>query len=212
MTDPEKSLRSRLRRLPDEPRVVATGNHVTPWHTLGLLDEALPAYKLWVLNAQPGVPDRDGVTLETAFVGPGMRKSPRLSYTPCRLSLVPELFSRLQPPDVVLLHTTRPRDGKVSLGHRGQRAPGRAGGRAPPGRPGRRPGQRPNALDLRRRPDPRGHGRRDGRGGRRPAHGPVGKIDDESARSARGWPSGSRTAPPCRPASARSRTRPCAGW
>jgi acyl-CoA hydrolase len=116
MTDPEKSLRSRLRRLPDEPRVVATGNHVTPWHTLGLLDEALPAYKLWVLNAQHGVPDRDGVTLETAFVGPGMRKSPRLSYTPCRLSLVPLLFSRLQPPDVVLLHTTRPRDGQVSLG------------------------------------------------------------------------------------------------
>ena len=71
--------------------------------TLGLVDEALPAYKLWVLNAQHGVPERDGVVLETAFVGPGMRKSPRLAYTPCRLSLVPSLFSQLQPPDAVLL-------------------------------------------------------------------------------------------------------------
>jgi acyl-CoA hydrolase len=116
MTDTEQKLRKRLRRLPDEPRIVATGNHVTPWHALGLLDEALPAYKLWVLNAQHGVPDRDGVVLETAFVGPGMRKSPRLAYTPCRLSLVPSLFAKLQPPDAVLLHTTRPRGGKLSMG------------------------------------------------------------------------------------------------
>ncbi len=116
MTDSEQKLRKRLRRLPDEPRIVATGNHVTPWHALGLVDEALPAYKLWVLNAQHGVPERDGVVLETAFVGPGMRKSPRLAYTPCRLSLVPSLFSQLQPPDAVLLHTTRPRGGKLSMG------------------------------------------------------------------------------------------------
>ena len=116
MTDTEQKLRKRLRRLPDEPRIVATGNHVTPWHALGLLDEALPTYKLWVLNAQHGVPDRDGVVLETAFVGPGMRKGPRLAYTPCRLSLVPSLFSKLQPPDAVLLHTTRPRGGKLSMG------------------------------------------------------------------------------------------------
>jgi acyl-CoA hydrolase len=116
MSDPEDLLRSRLRRLPDNPRVVATGNHVTPWHALSLLDALLPTYRLWVLNAQPGVPDREGVTLETAFVGPGMRRSPRLAYTPCRLSLVPALFSSFQPPDAVLLHTSRPRDGKVSLG------------------------------------------------------------------------------------------------
>jgi acyl-CoA hydrolase len=113
---PEEALRARLRRLPDNPRVVATGNHATPWHTLGLLDEALSSYRLWILNAQRGVPDRDGVTLETAFVGAGMRRSPRLSYTPCRLSVVPLLFAGLQPPDVVLLHTTRPRDGAVSMG------------------------------------------------------------------------------------------------
>ncbi len=116
MTDAEERLRQRLRDLPEEPRIVATGNHVSPWHTLGLLDEVVPAYRLWLLNAQRGVPDRDGVILETAFVGPGMRRSSRLSYTPCRLSLVPSLFGGPQPPDVVVLHTTRPRDGKLSLG------------------------------------------------------------------------------------------------
>ncbi|MCB0906491.1 MAG: malonate decarboxylase subunit alpha [Nocardioidaceae bacterium] len=116
MTESEQELRKRLRRLPDEPRIVITGNHVTPWHTLQLVDDELPAYKLWVLNAQKGVPDRDGVVLETPFVGIGMRKSPRLAYTPCRLSLVPSLFHTFQPPDAVILHTTRPRDGKLSMG------------------------------------------------------------------------------------------------
>jgi acyl-CoA hydrolase len=116
MTESEQELRKRLRRLPDEPRIVITGNHLTPWHTLQLVDDELPAYKLWVLNAQKGVPDRDGVVLETPFVGAGMRKSPRLAYTPCRLSLVPSLFHTFQPPDAVILHTTRPRDGKLSMG------------------------------------------------------------------------------------------------
>ena len=105
-----------LSGLPDEPRVVVTGNHATPWTLLGLVDESLASYRLWVLNAQRGVPDRDGVTYETPFVGPGMRRSPRLRYTPSRLSLVPRLFTTTQPPDLVLLHTTRPRDGRVSLG------------------------------------------------------------------------------------------------
>jgi acyl-CoA hydrolase len=45
-----------------------------------------------------------------------MRTSPRLAYTPCRLSLVPSLFHTFQPPDAVILHTTRPRDGKLSMG------------------------------------------------------------------------------------------------
>ena len=105
-----------LADLPDDPRVVVTGNHATPGHLLGLVDGLLPAYRLWMLNAQAGIPDRDGVVLETPFVGPGMRRSPRLRYTPSRLSLVPLLFRSTQPPDLVLLHTTLPRDGKVSLG------------------------------------------------------------------------------------------------
>jgi len=105
-----------LRRLPDDPRVVVSGNHATPWHTLGLVDATLPAYRLWVLNGQPGLPDRDGVVLETPFVGPGMRRSSRLSYVPSRLSLVPTLLTAVTPPDAVVIHTTRPRGGKVSLG------------------------------------------------------------------------------------------------
>lgn len=109
-------LTEHLRRLPPHPRVVVSGNHATPWYTLALVDEGLPSYRLWALNGQPGLPDRDGVTLETSFVGPGMRRSPRLSYVPSRLSLVPTLFASVMPPDVVLVHTTRPRRGRVSLG------------------------------------------------------------------------------------------------
>ena len=33
-----------------------------------------------------------------------------------RLSLVPRLFATIRAPDVVLLHTSMPRDGRVSLG------------------------------------------------------------------------------------------------
>jgi acyl-CoA hydrolase len=109
-------LQSALRSLPDNPRVVISGNHAVPWHVLGLVDQALAEYRLWALNAPAGLPDRDGVTPETSFVGPGMRRSPRLSYVPSRLSMVPTLFETRLPPDAVLLHTTPPRDGKVSLG------------------------------------------------------------------------------------------------
>ncbi len=109
-------LTTALRRLPENPRVVVSGNHATPWHTLRLLDAVLPSYRLWTLNGQPGLPDRDGVTLETSFVGPGQRRSPRLSYVPSRLSLVPTLFAGVMPVDAVVLHTTPPRGGRVSLG------------------------------------------------------------------------------------------------
>jgi len=109
-------LRSALRSLPANPRVVVSGNHAVPWHTLGLVDELLEAYRVWVLNAPAGLPDRDGVTPETSFVGPGMRSNPRLSYVPSRLSMVPTLFGTRLPPDAVVLHTTPPRDGQVSRG------------------------------------------------------------------------------------------------
>lgn len=109
-------LRSALTSLPPDPRIVVSGNHAVPWHALGLVDEALDEYRLWTLNAPVGIPDREGVTPETSFVGPGMRKHPRLSYVPSRLSMVPNLFGTRLPPDAVVLHTTPPRDGKVSLG------------------------------------------------------------------------------------------------
>lgn len=98
------------------PRVVVSGNHATPHRALTVLDSALAQYRLFTLNAQPGVPVRDGVTLETPFVGPGMRGRPGLRYFPSRLSLVPHLLKQTLPPDIVLVHTSTPADGTVSLG------------------------------------------------------------------------------------------------
>jgi hypothetical protein len=66
---------------PGLPRVVADGNFATPWRALEVLDTAVAEYRLFTLNAQAGVPDRDGVTLETPFVGPGMRGRERLMYS-----------------------------------------------------------------------------------------------------------------------------------
>jgi acyl-CoA hydrolase len=98
------------------PRVVAAGNFATPHRLLGYVDGILPAYRLFALNAQAGFPERPGVVHETPFVGPGVRDSACLDYLPARLSLVPRLFARTHKPDVVLLHTTPPRAGRVSLG------------------------------------------------------------------------------------------------
>jgi len=105
-----------LGALPGTPRVVAGGNFATPWQALAVLDAAVAEYRLFMLNAQAGVPDRDGVTLETPFVGPGMRGRDQLRYFPCRLSLVPVLLASALPPDVVLVHTSAPAGGTVSLG------------------------------------------------------------------------------------------------
>jgi acyl-CoA hydrolase len=98
------------------PRVVASGNGAPPLTALASLDQVLPAYRLNVLNARPGLPERQGVVHETSFVGPGVRRSPALAYVPSRLSMVPALWRGPLPPDVVVLHTSLPRDGKVSLG------------------------------------------------------------------------------------------------
>lgn len=105
-----------LGSLPENPRVVASGNFATPQVVLGALDAVVPEYRLHMLNAQKPLPDREGVTYETAFVGPGMRGNSRLSYIPCRLSLVPVLFRDHYRPDVVLLHTSARRHDTVSLG------------------------------------------------------------------------------------------------
>lgn len=106
-----------LSAVPGVPRVVASGNFATPLTLLGVLDKSVAEYRLNMLHAQPGIPDREGVTHETAFVGPGMRRSgPRLSYFPCRLSLVPALFKSTVKPDIVIVHTSTPSDGTISLG------------------------------------------------------------------------------------------------
>jgi acyl-CoA hydrolase len=105
-----------LTGLPENPRAVVSGNFAHPQVLLDVLDRSCERFRLNAVNAQPGIPDRDGITYETSFVGAGMRRHPRLDYTACRLSLVPRLFATTQPPDVVLLHTSTPRDGMVSLG------------------------------------------------------------------------------------------------
>ena len=112
----ENRLAAVLSDIPGFPRVVASGNFATPTRSLAVVDGALARYRLFVLNAQTGMPDRDGVVLETPFVGPGMRGRPGLRYFPSRLSLVPTLLTQALPPDIVLVHTSAPVDGTVSLG------------------------------------------------------------------------------------------------
>ncbi len=111
-----EQLRDVFARLDSGSRVVASGNFATPGPLVKALDESLDSYLLHMLNAHGDLPDREGVLLETAFVGPAMRNRPGLRYVPCRLSMVPHLYSGPLPPDVVLLHTSTPRYGRVSLG------------------------------------------------------------------------------------------------
>jgi acyl-CoA hydrolase len=112
----QEQLAAVLSRLPGVPRVVAGGNFGTPWRALAILDATVAEYRLFMLNAHPPVPDRDGVILESPFAGPGMRGRGGLRYFPARLSLVPHLLKERLPPDIVLVHTSAPADGTVSLG------------------------------------------------------------------------------------------------
>jgi acyl-CoA hydrolase len=112
----ESTLAAVLSRRPGVPRVVAAGNFATPSFTLSVLDKAVERFRLFMLNAQPGIPDRADVTLETPFVGPGMRGRSNLRYFPSRLSLVPRLLAGPLAPDIVVLHTSTPQSGTVSLG------------------------------------------------------------------------------------------------
>jgi acyl-CoA hydrolase len=105
-----------LESLPDNPRIVASGNGAIPFELLRIVDSTLPAFTLNMLAAHAGLPLREGITHETSFVGAGMRRSPHLSYVPARLSMVPLLFSRTLPPDAVIAHTSVPHNGKISLG------------------------------------------------------------------------------------------------
>jgi len=106
----------RLSAIEGVPRVVVAGNIATPWSVVDVVDKSIERYRLFMLNAHPGIPERPGVIVETCFVGPGMRQHPALSYIPCRLSMVPLLFERTLPPDVVVLHCAPPREGLLSMG------------------------------------------------------------------------------------------------
>ena len=111
-----EQLKTVLAHLPPNPRIISSGNFATPHTLLRVVDEQVPEYTLHMLNAQPGIPDREGVTSETCFVGPAMRHSPRLRYIPSRLSLVPVLYRGPLRPDAVIVHASAPRYDTVSLG------------------------------------------------------------------------------------------------
>ena len=109
-------LKSVLANLPENPRIIASGNFATPNTLLKAADENISEFKLHMLNAQPGIPDREGITYETAFVGHGMRRHPRLEYIPSRLSLLPVVIRDFARPDAVFIHTSERRHDTVSLG------------------------------------------------------------------------------------------------
>ena len=46
--------------VPAGPRIVASGNYAAPWRLLAAADAAVAEFRLFMLNAQPGLPDRDG--------------------------------------------------------------------------------------------------------------------------------------------------------
>lgn len=98
------------------PRIVASGNFAPPKTLLQAANESIETFKLNMLNAHPGIPDREGISYESAFVGPGMRSHPRLSYIPSRLSMVPILFRDHYRPDIVFIHSSPKRHDTVSLG------------------------------------------------------------------------------------------------
>lgn len=99
-----------------EPRFVLSGNSASPGTLIRALTEAREACRVFQLNAHYDFGQHPSLICETPFVGPGMRHDPKLDYLAMRLSLVPRLFDTIREPDAVLLHTSLPRDGKVSLG------------------------------------------------------------------------------------------------
>jgi acyl-CoA hydrolase len=113
----EAEIAQQLRALSSaQPRVVVAGNVATPWRLVRLVDSTLERWRAFLMNPQDEWPCREGLVTESPFLGPGVRHGRGLEYLPMRLSLVPKLFSTDRPPDVVLLHTTLPQGGKVSLG------------------------------------------------------------------------------------------------
>jgi len=109
-------LQHHLAALEGVPRVVVPGNAATPWLLLDALDRSIQRYRIFMLNAPKGISERPGVIAETPFVGPGMRHHPGLVYIPSRLSMVPLLFERTTPPDIVVLHCAPAQDGLLSMG------------------------------------------------------------------------------------------------
>jgi acyl-CoA hydrolase len=111
-----EELQTHLGAVKGVPRVVMGGNGTTPWMALEAIDRSIERYRLFQLNSPVGIPVRAGVIAETSFVGSGMRHHPALTYVPSRLSMVPVLFGRTLPPDIVVLHCAPAEDGLLSMG------------------------------------------------------------------------------------------------
>jgi acyl-CoA hydrolase len=112
----QEQLKAILSNYSNNPRIIASGNFAAPKVLLSAADEVIPEFILHMLNAHDGIPDREGITHETAFVGPAMRRHPRLNYFPARLSMLPVIIREHLRPDIVFLHTSSPRFDTVSLG------------------------------------------------------------------------------------------------
>lgn len=98
------------------PRVVSGSHSATPREALEVIDSVYDEYNLCIPNAQKGIPTREGVTLETIFIGPGMRKHPH-RYFPVRLSMAPDLFEDTLTPDIVVFQVAVDHHtGLLSLG------------------------------------------------------------------------------------------------
>ena len=205
----EAEVAERLRALPGpDPRVVVSGNFATPWQLVRLLDATLARCRAFVMNPQAGWPVREGFVTETPFVGPGVRDDQWLDYLPMRLSLVPRLFGSLRPPDAVLVHTSTPRAGKVSLGIEVNILPAAIEAGAASRRTGRGPGEPADALHPRRRRDRREPGRsRPSRWTRRCRRRSIAPLDDAASASVRWWPRSPATTARCRWASVSCPTR-----
>ena len=67
-----------LIELPENPRVVVSGNAAAPWLLLNAFDSQVSHYRLHMLNAQVGIPDRDGVVHETVLLVPACATAPDL--------------------------------------------------------------------------------------------------------------------------------------
>ena len=112
----QEQLKAILSNYTNNPRIIASGNFAAPKVLLAAADEVIPEFRLHMLNAHDGIPDREGIAYETAFVGPAMRRHPRLNYFPARLSMLPVIIREHLHPDIVFLHTSAPRFDTVSLG------------------------------------------------------------------------------------------------
>lgn len=114
----DDTLRSRLAAIPHrEPRIVVGGNFLTPLALLAAAEAAIERWRLFILNAQHPIPARPGITYESPFLGPAIRdRGEALRYLPMRLSLVPTLLGSTLVPDIVMVQTSLPIAGRISLG------------------------------------------------------------------------------------------------